>query len=93
MIDNINAINYLSLTLYDRNNMDISKENVDFIQSACNPVAVANTFAEWVKAEYRRTNDMESIRDNDLLLAVLGKLCSMFNLEHDGTKAYRYIGK
>jgi len=73
--------------------MDMNRENVDFIQSACNPVAVANTFAEWVKAEFHKTGSMDGLKENDLLLATLGKVCDLFQLQHDGEKAYRYLTK
>lgn len=71
--------------------MELNKENVEFLQSACNPVAVANTFAEWCKEELHKTNNTDSIKQNELLLGVLGKLCSLFELDHDGERAYKYL--
>lgn len=71
--------------------MELTRENVEYIQSACNPVAVARQFSEWCKEELHKTNSMDSIRDNPLLLGVLGKLCDMFKLDHDGERAYKYI--
>lgn len=71
--------------------MELNKENVEFIQSACNPVAVANTFAEWCKQRLHENNNMDLIKDDPFLLATLGKLCSLFNLDHDGTRAYKYL--
>ena len=75
--------------------MELNKENVEFLQSACNPVAVANTFAQWVKEAFHATGckDMDTLKDNPLLLATLGKLCSLFKLEHDGERAYnQFLG-
>lgn len=72
--------------------MELTKENVDFIQSACNPIAVSMQFAEWIKAEYLKdiSKGTDHLLENKLLLGVLGKLCSMFKLDHDEIMAYEY---
>jgi hypothetical protein len=69
--------------------MELNIKNVDFIQSAVNPIAVSRQFAEWVK-EVARAEGMTAARQNDLLRGVLGKLCDMFSLEH-GDSAYEYM--
>ena len=71
--------------------MELNRENVEYIQSACNPVAVARQFAEWCLVVKDQNNSMVPVTDDLLLLGVLGKLCSMFNLDHDGERAYKYI--
>ena len=70
--------------------MELNKENVDYIQSACNPLAVARQFHEWCQAVKDDTNSLDAIRENELLAGVLGKLCDMFGIEH-GDRAYRYM--
>ena len=71
--------------------MKLTRENVDYIQSACNPLAVARQFYEWCQEIKDETNNLNAIQENDLLAGVLGKLCDMFHISHDGERAYRYM--
>lgn len=71
--------------------MELNKENVDYIQSACNPVAVANQLNEWSKDVLHERNNMNDVIDNVLLKAVIGKLCSLYGIDHNGDQAYAYL--
>ena len=73
--------------------MKLNRDNVDAIQGACNPIATANQFAEWVTEAYKQGITMDQIKENELLLGVLGKLCDLFRLDHDGERAYKYMSK
>lgn len=71
--------------------MELNEENVNLIQSACNPVAVANQLAKWSQ-EVSRKDGLAAVRDNPLLKAVVGKLCSLYGIDHNGMSAYGGLG-
>jgi hypothetical protein len=73
--------------------MKLTKQNVEYIQSACNPLAVANTLAEWQREIFDANNSMTEVRQNRLLRAVVGKLCDLYGIDHDGTYAYEIFGE
>lgn len=73
--------------------MELNRENVDYIQSACNPVAVAHQLNEWSKDVLHATNNMHDVTSNVLLKAVIGKLCSLYNIDHSGEQAYAYLNQ
>lgn len=68
--------------------MELTKENVEFLQSACNPVAVANTLAKWSSEVSQTQGGHPAVTSNELLRAVVGKLCDLYGIDHDGTFAY-----
>lgn len=69
--------------------MKISKENTEFIQSACNSAAVAKTLSDWI-IEARSLPAEEIPQATKYIKAVIGKLCSMYGIEH-GDQAYEYL--
>ena len=72
--------------------MELTKENVEFLQSACNPVAIANTLAKW-SSEVSQNGGHPAVTSNELLRAVVGKLCDMYGISHDGIFAYSALYK
>jgi hypothetical protein len=73
--------------------MDLNKENVEYIQSACNPVAVANLLAKWTKEVADTQGGHPAVVKNELLRAVVGKLCDMYGIEHDSMFTYEALAK
>lgn len=71
--------------------LPMTKDNVEFLQSACNPLAVARTLYEWSQQIMDEQRDMNAIKENPYLLAVIGKLCDLYRIEHDGERAYKYL--
>jgi len=77
----------------ERDNMELTKENVEFLQSACNPVAVANTLARWSSEVSQTQGGHPAVTSNELLRAVVGKLCHMYGIEHNGDYTYQGLFK
>lgn len=73
--------------------MELTKENVEFIQSACNPVAIANQLAKWSSEVSQTQGGHPAVVSNELLRAVVGKLCDMYGINHDSQFTYSAIYK
>lgn len=66
--------------------LDYSKVKIQAreVQDACNPIAVANFLVEAMKAVNNEVNGFDALRRDPYLKAILGKLCDLFHISHDG---------
>lgn len=61
------------------------KKDAAQIQDACNPIAVANYLARASRVVSDEFKGFDKMRQDPYLKAIVGKLCDMFNIDHDGS--------
>lgn len=63
---------------------DQVKTQAKEVQDACNPIAVCNFLLEAMKAVSNEKNGFDEMRRDPYLRAIIGKLCDLFHISHDG---------
>lgn len=66
---------------YDYNHV---KKTAREIQDACNPIAVCNYLVDAMKVVNDEVNGFDAMRQDPYLKAIVGKLCDLFHISHDG---------
>lgn len=63
-------------------------ETASFIQSASNGIAVARSLHMIFRILYKAGLDSPAMHRHPAVKAIIGKLCSLCDMEHDGAAAY-----